>query len=58
MSPKYQHQSQMTEQSPWTEAFQQSPLHQAGSYDEQPAHDDSLEPTWRALSAIYDPTER
>lgn len=57
MSPNQQ-QSASTEFSPWTEAFQASPLHQDGNYEAQPAQDDAQAPTWHALSAIYDPTER
>ena len=61
MTPRKQNQQssqQAAEFSPWTEAFQTSPLHQAGNYDTQPAQDDAQAPTWHALSAIYDPTER
>lgn len=46
--------------SPWTECFQTNPLHRDGHYDhnENPEQDESTSPTWQALNAIYDTTER
>lgn len=60
MSPhnKDQQSYQAAEHSPWTEAFQTNPMHQMGSYDTQPVPDDAQAPTWHALEAIYNPTER
>lgn len=46
-------------QSPWTEVYRTNPVHREGNYDNQaPEHDDSQSPTWLALSAMYDPSER
>ena len=45
--------------SPWTECFQTNPVHREGYYDnESPEKDEATSPTWQALSAIYDATER
>lgn len=53
MSPRH-NTSSYSEHSPWTEAFQTNPVHQVGDYDSvSPYADETLEPTWHALSTIY-----
>lgn len=62
MSPNMQNQqtdSQNDTHSPWTDAFQTNPVHREGNYDNDcPEHSEAQSPTWYALSAMYDPSER
>lgn len=53
----YQRPSDFT--SPWTFAFQSSPVHTNSDYSNgKPHHDDTQLPTLQALTDIYDPTQR
>lgn len=55
------HKSESHSTSPWTDSYQESPLHRDGTYNEydqstdtHPSEDPAQFPTWNALLAIYD----
>lgn len=64
MAP-YEHQQHTNEDdfhSPWIDSFQSNPTHQSGDYEHgpesHPAREENMEPTWHALTDVYDDARR